>query len=126
MAQSKSIAGIILLFIIIIGDIMTGAVSSRAPSSGTSDAPNECSTSTCYTNPSFWNIPITYVIGSGICTTSATYVTGDNGNSVSITTPSSPPVSNNAVFSPIVFYDFDVHVTLAGTTGKVSIYDAIF
>ncbi len=34
MAQPKSIAGIILLFIIIVGDILTGAVSSHAPSSG--------------------------------------------------------------------------------------------
>lgn len=90
------------------------------------DQANECTTNTCYVNPSFWKLSTTFALGSGICTTSASYVQGDGGNSVSVTTPSSPPVNINAVFSIYTFYDFDVHVTLAGTQGKISIYDSIF
>jgi hypothetical protein len=82
---------------------------------------------TTYPNPSFWKQATSVTLGSGVCTISALYVQGDGTTpGITVTTPSSPPVSNSAVFNLYVLYDFDVHVTLAGTTGKISIYDNIF
>src|SRR5467141_587286 len=87
----------------------------------------DCTTiNTCYVNPSFWKVPVSTFANNGICTTSATYVQADNNFFLTVNTPPSPPTNINSVFSEYALYDFDVHVTAAGTTGKISIYDGIF
>src|SRR6266699_1017121 len=87
----------------------------------------DCTTNgLCYKNPSFWTLPVSTFANNGICTINAAYVQADNNFFLTINTPPSPPGSNNAQISEYVFYDFDVHVAAARTTGKISIYDRIF
>ena len=90
------------------------------------DQASECTTSTCYSNPSFWITSVNSIGGgtgplSGTCTTSGTYVNVDGNHGLTITTPST-------TLQPIqayVIYDFDVHVTAAGTAGKIALYDTL-
>lgn len=93
------------------------------------DLANECTTTTCYPNPTVWALNSTITGGPGAvgsCTNSATYAAVDNGHTLTVTSPSSPPANPNSLFLFYTVYDFDYHVTAAGTTGKVTLYDTAF
>ena len=94
-------------------------------SPGDKNSAFECTTTSCYPNPSFWAVNESFQASvGGICTTSAAYVDGNSPTLfVTITTPSSPPVQVQTAFAEFAIYDFDTHITVLGTTGKISIYD---
>ena len=78
---------------------------------------------TCYAKPSFWAIAESSQASTGVCTTSGSYVDATNALYVTLTSPPSPPVNPQSVFFEYVMYDFDVHVTILGTSGQLSVYD---
>ncbi len=115
MANLGIMLGVLAIMFSIVGTVI-GMGSPKAPS-------NDCTIQTCYVNPSYWAITQNQEAGNGICTTSASYVDADNAAYVVLTTPSSPPVKPQSTFWEYVTYDFDIHITILGTSGKLSIFD---
>lgn len=114
--HNRALASVLIYFAIATTFLTMGTIA-------TADVNGECTTTTCYKIPEWVPINSTIVQAAGICTTSATYVIADGFPSGSLPIVfNGNPQNPQSTASAYSLYDFDVSVTVLGTTGKISVY----